>query len=120
MALANSLANDISDVYDYYVLSMIFGTNGTSGGVEKFVPASRNGLFGITRVQKPVIASIDDNNPTQVTFTSVLTFEDGNGYALNEMALVMASGDLYSMVTFPDLSKTSQMQITFNWNISLI
>lgn len=120
MALANSLANIVSDVYDYYVINMIFGTDGTNGGAEKFVAASRNGLFGIIRVQKPVISSIDSNDPTQVIFTSVLTFDDGNNYTLNEMALVMANGDLYSMVTFPDLTKTSAMQITFNWKISLV
>lgn len=120
MALANSLANIVDDVYDFYIVNMIFGTNGTSGEVEKFVPASRTGLFGVTRVQKPVVSQIDSDNPTQVIFTSVLTFEDGNEHDLNEMALVMANGDLYSMVTFPKLHKTDQMQITFNWRCSFV
>lgn len=120
MALANSLANIVDDVYEYYVNRMIFGTNGTSGDVEKFVAVSRVGLFGVTRVQKPVISQIDPDNQTQVIFTSVLTFEDGNGHDLSEMALVMANGDLYSMVTFPKLHKTNQMQITFNWRISIV
>jgi len=120
MALARSLANIVDDVYTFYIDKMIFGNNGTSGGVEKFVTTSRTGLFGVTRVQKPVIANIDPDNPSQVIFTSVLTFEDGNGYQLNEMALVMANGDLYSMVTFPDLTKTDLMQITWNWRLSFV
>ena len=120
MALANSLANVVENTYDYYVSHMIFGDSGTSGNVEKFVNVSRTGLFGVTRVRKPVIASIDDDHPTQVVFTSVLTFEEGNGYTLNEMALEMANGTLYSMVTFPDLSKTTLMQITWNWRLSFV
>jgi len=120
MALANSLANIVDDVYTFYIMYMIFGTNGVSSEVEKFVPASRTGLFGVTRVQKPVASQIDPDNPTQVIFTSVLTFEDGNGHDLSEMALVMANGDLYSMVTFPKLHKTDQMQITWNWRLSFV
>jgi hypothetical protein len=120
MALANSLANVVDDTYDFYISSMIFGDSGVSGGVEKFVNAARTGLFGVTRVRKPVISSIDADNQTQVIFTSVLTREDGNGYGLNEMALEMANGQLYSMVTFPDLNKTNQMQITWNWRLSFV
>ena len=39
---------------------------------------------------------------------------------LNEMALQMANGQLYSMTTFPDLNKTEDMQITFNWRLNFI
>jgi hypothetical protein len=39
---------------------------------------------------------------------------------LNEMALQMANGDLYSMVSFPDLTKTSEMSIIWNWTLSFI
>lgn len=119
-ALSKSLANNISSTYDYYVNRMIFGDGGTSGGTLKYVDTQRTGLFGITRASKPVIASVDPNIPSQVVFTSVLTFDDANGYALNEMALQMANGDLYSMVTFADLNKTSSMQITFNWRLSFV
>jgi len=119
-AIAASLARNIGDSFSFFVNRMVFGDGGVSSGVTKFVNSSRNGLFGITRVSKPVIASIDPNIPSQVIFTSVIAFTEANGYALNEMALQMATGDFYSMVTFPDLTKTSQIQITFNWRISIL
>jgi hypothetical protein len=117
-ALALGLANQIGDAFEFYVTRMMFGDGGTFNGVKKFVNADRNGLFGVTRLSKPVIANIDINVPTQVIFTSVITFDEAVGIVLNEMALQMANGDLYSMVTFPDLSKTEEMQITWNWHIS--
>jgi len=119
-ALASSLANDFGDTYDFFVSRMLFGDDGTNAGVPKFVNSDRNGLFGITRANKSVISIIDVNLPSQVIFTSVLTFEEANGVALNEMALQMNDGDLYSMVTFADLTKTSSMQITFNWRINFV
>ena len=119
-ALAQMLANEIGDSFDFYISRMIFGDSGTSGGTPKFVNTSRSGLFGTTRVNKPVAASIDVEIPSQVVFTSVVGFAEGNGYTLNEMALVMGNGELYSMATFPDLSKTSAMQITWNWRLSFV
>jgi hypothetical protein len=119
-ALAASLANEIGDQFDFYVSRMLFGDGGTSSGVPKSVSTARNGLFGITRATKPVIATIDPNLRTQVVFTSVLDYEEANGYTLNEMALQMNTGDLYSMSTFADLNKTSAMQITWNWRISFV
>ena len=119
-ALARSLANDVSDIYEYYINRMLFGDGGTSGGTFKTVETQRNGLFGITRASKPVISTVDPSIQTQVVFTSVPTFDDANGFALNEMALQMANGDLYSMVTFADLNKTSNIQVTFNWRLSFV
>lgn len=119
-ALAKSLANDLDETYQYYVNRMLFGDGGTAGGSVKYVDTARNGLFGITRASKSVIAQVDPNIPYQVVFTSVLGFLDANGYAINEMALQMANGDLYSMATFLDLNKTDQMQITWNWRISFV
>ena len=119
-ALAASLANEIGDEFNFFISRMLFGDGGTSGGVPKFVDTNRNGLFGTTRVNKPVIPSIDPNAPSQVVFTSVISFSEGNGVALNEMALQMNTGDLYSMATFADISKTSSIQITWNWRISFV
>lgn len=116
-ALAKSLANEISDTYDFFISRMLFGDGGTSGGSLKFVNASRNGLFGTTRANKNVISSVNAENEAQVILTSVLAYTEANGYALNEMALQMSNGDLYSMVTFPDMTKTDRMQITYNWYI---
>lgn len=119
-ALAASLANEIGNSFDFFISRMLFGDGGTQGGVPKFVDTARNGLFGITRAAKPVIASIDPQINSQVVFTSVLAFEEANGFALSEMALKMNNGDLYSMATFADLNKTSQMQITWNWRLSFV
>lgn len=119
-ALANSIANQYGDQYDYFIARMIFGDQGTTGGVPKYVNTERNGLFGVTLLSKPVIATIDPTLPSQVTFTSVVAFDEANGHSLSEMALRMNNGDLYSMVTFPDLGKTSNVQVTFGWIISYI
>jgi hypothetical protein len=119
-ALASSLANSIGATYTFYINRMIFGDGGTAGGTLKVVDSARTALFGVTRASKPVISSVDPNIPSQVVFTSVLSFDDANGYAINEMALQMSNSDLYSMVAFADLNKTSSMQITFNWRLSFI
>lgn len=119
-ALAASLAREIGDGFSLYVNRMLFGDGGTVDGSKKFVASNRNGLFGITQASKPVVASIDPNIPSQVVFTSVISKSEANGAVLNEMALQLANGNIYSMVTFGDLTKTSQMQITWNWRLSFV
>ena len=119
-ALAAALAGDVGSSFNFYIARMLFGDGGTAGGATKFVDTARNGLFGITRANKPVIAQVDPNIPSQVIFTSVIAYSEANGYTLNEMALQMNTGDFYSMVTFPDLTKTDQMQITWNWRLSFV
>lgn len=119
-ALAKCLANAIGDGFEFYITRMLFGDDGTQSGVKKFVNANREGLFGITRLSKPVLANIDNTIPAQVIFTSVIKFDEGVGLTLNEMALQMANGELYSMTTFPDLNKTEEMQITFNWRLNFV
>ena len=119
-AITKSLANEIGDSYNFYISRMLFGDGGTTAGTVKYVNSDRTGLFGITRANKPVIATIDPNLPSNVIFTTVLKYEEANGYALNEIALQMNNGDLYSMATFPDFGKTSSMQLTFSWRVSVI
>lgn len=119
-ALARCLANSLGDGFSFYVTKMLFGDGGTVDGVKKYVNSNRNGLFGVTRLSKPVLSSLDTTIPAQVIFTSVIRFDEGVGLTLNEMALQMHSGDLYSMTTFPDLNKTEDMQITFNWRLNFI
>lgn len=119
-ALAKMLANQIGDSFEFFISRMIFGDSGTNGGVPKFVNTAKNGLFGTTRVNKPVSVTIDSEIPSRVVFTSVIGFQEGNGFALNEMALVMDNGELYSMATFPDLGKTSSIQLTYNWALSFV
>jgi hypothetical protein len=119
-ALAQALANSIGDGFSFYVTRMIFGDGGTVDGVKKYVNSNRNGLFGVTAIWKPVISTLDTTVPAQVIFTSSIRFDEGVGLTLNEMALQMHNGDLYSMTTFPDLNKTEDMQITFNWRLNFI
>lgn len=119
-AVAAALANRVGDDFDYFVSKMIFGDGGTVGGVPKQVNDDRTGLFGSARVVRPVISNIDSNNPTQVVFTAVIPYDEGNGYELSEMALQLNSGDFYSMATFAGISKTSSMQITWSWRLSFI
>jgi len=119
-ALAACLTNEIGDGFNFYISKMLFGDGGTTGGIPNYVTAQRTGLFGITRVSKPVISRRNANTQYQALFTSVITFQEGNGFTLNEMALQMANGDLYSLATFPDLSKTAEMQITWNWRLSFV
>lgn len=119
-ALASALSNRIGDDFDFFISKMIFGDGGTSGGVPRQVGDERIGLFGSARVLRPVISNIDPNNETQVVFTSVIPFDEGNGFTLNEMALQLNNGEFYSMATFAGISKTSSMQITWNWRLSFI
>lgn len=119
-ALALSLVNQIGPAYNFYVTRMLFGDGGTQNGVKKLVTADRNGLFGVTRLSKPVLANIDINIPTQAIFTTVIAKDEGVGVTLNEMALQMSTGDLYSMATFPDLNKTSDIQLVINWKLNFI
>jgi len=127
-ALAATLANshislstgEPSDRNSFNITRMIFGDGGTVNNSPKSVSDSRTSLFGTKIISKPAIASIDPKVRTEVIFTSVASYADGNGSIINEMALEMANGELYSMVTFPDLTKTPQIQITWNWRINFI
>lgn len=120
LALAKMLTNEIGDKFSFFIIRMLFGDGGTQNGVKKFVNTDRNGLFGVTRLSKPIIASRDDVVKTQASFTSVITYDEAVGIVLNEMALQMFNEDLFCMSTFPDLNKTSEMQITFNWQLNFI
>lgn len=119
-AVVDSLTNNIGSSFNNFVSRMIFGDGGVDGSTLRYVNPERTGLFGITRATKTVIASIDATNPTQAIFTSVLGFDDANGYGLSEMALVLNTDVLYSMATFPVLTKTSDIQIVWNWRVNFI
>ena len=119
-ALANSLSGQFEEPYNYYITNMLFGTNGTNAGVPKQVLPGQVGLFGPTLLTKSLVATIDPEILSQIVFTTVVSQSEGNGNILNEMALRMANGQVYSMATFPDLVKTSSMQLTWNWRVSFI
>lgn len=120
-AIAASLANNFGGTYSYYINRMIFGNAGVASGNLKYVDAGRNGLFCGTPISsKPVISAVDPDIQSQVVYTSILSNSDAVGETLNEMALQMGTGDLYSMVTFPNLTKTGTMVITWNWRLSFV
>jgi hypothetical protein len=121
MALAASLANQFGGQYNYFISNMIFGNGGTTASnIPKFVPNYQTGLFGTTVANPYVVAVINPQIPTQVIFTSVLGYNTANGQILNEMALVMNNGQFYSMTTFPNLTKNSNMSITWTWTNSFL
>lgn len=119
-ALAMSLANEIGDMYSFYISKMVFGDGGTLNSSPKIVDGDRSSLFGQKVISKPIIANIDPSITSQVVFTSVIKYSEINGKVINEMALEMNNGNLYSMVTFPNLTKTENMQITWNWRINFL
>lgn len=119
-AVAKGLTNNIGDGFQYYINRMVFGDGGTVDGVKKYVDAARNGLFGVTRLSKPIVAAIDSTVPELAVFTSVIKFTDIVGVTINEMALQMANGELYSMLTFADFTKTEEQQLTLNWYLSFV
>jgi hypothetical protein len=121
MTLAGFLAGQLTQ-QNIFVKNMLFGDGGYDHqqGLKRNVDSDRNSLFGVTRVSKPVVAQIDPMVPTQAIFTAVITFEEANGSTLNEMALQLSDQNFFSMATFPDLGKTNQMQITWNWRLSFV
>lgn len=119
-ALAKMLANDYDGTFSFYIARVLFGNSGTVGGAPLLVDGSRTALFGAVTLAKPVIASIDPNYQNQVTFTTTVAFSELIGQVINEMALEMANGDLFSLVTFGDITKSSSMELIFNWKISFV
>ena len=120
-ALAKCLANEIGDEFRYYIDTMLFGNGGTLDQSPKYVQAEQNGLFGVQVWSRPVIATVSPTNPNVVVFTAVIAKTSSPQAAMtNEMALVMANGDFYSMVTFPDLNKQANMQLTWTWTLTFV
>lgn len=120
-ALARSLAGDIGQAYDFYVCKMLFGTNGQDGGGRpRVVDPGRNALFGPTAAAKAVSAVVDPNVRGRAIFTSVLLETDAIGETINELALQMYNGDLYSMATRGGIAKDALTQLTFRWKVAFL
>ena len=104
-----------------YINEMFFGSNGTdTGGTPLIVSPGRKTLFGPPTAVKPVNSYVSQAVATQANFTATLLYADAVSQNINEMALSMTNGNLYSMVTFPNIFKTADMQITFNWSLNFI
>lgn len=115
--MARSLAGEVNDPFDFYIYSMEFGVGGLDGSTPKTVNAGLTSLHLGSGVEVLVGRAYSNSSPTQATFTGTLNTETGNGLNINEAALKTANGTLFSMITFPNLSKTSSQQITLNWTI---
>jgi len=104
-----------------YVNQMIFGNNGVyDTNVPKVVSPARDSLFGLPVANKLVNSYVNQSVTTQAVFTTTLLFDDAVGIYLSEMALQMTNGVLYSMVTFPEIYKSAETQITFNWTLNFV
>lgn len=118
-ALAKVLAGEDND-NNFRISKMIFGDSGTSNGTPKYVQDERTGLFGSIKASKGVSTMTNGLIPGHVQVICVLRGEDAVDISLNEMALVMSNGDIYSMATFLDVNKTSEMQLTWVWDVYLL
>ena len=103
-----------------YIKHMIFGDGGTNNGEPKEISPMQDALFGVTRVEKLVVAQLDPEMPKQVIFSVVIGEDEGNNHPLNEMALVLSDGTLSNLSTFADLNKTDQMEIDWSWVVCFV
>jgi len=120
LAISKILLNQIGDVNSFFINRMLFGDGGRNGGVPRIINSTNNNLYGTVRVVKPVSSSVNPNDATEIRFSSTLGKEDGNGIHIDELALQMENGDLFSMTTWSGFTKTNNMQITFGWKIVLL
>lgn len=132
-ALAKSLTNTLGTcpaattnsigelVPALYINAMIFGNQGVDGTLTpKVVSPARTTLYGPAIASKPVNSYVDGTVTTNAVFVATLLYGDAVGYNVNEMALQLSDNTLYSMVTYPNLSKTADMQVTFTWTLSFV
>jgi hypothetical protein len=111
----NTMANLLTNQEDnLFITNMLFG----DGGVDQELTPDQTSLFGITRVNKKVIAQVADE--TSASFTATIGFNDANGYTLNEMALMLNNERLYSMALFPGFTKTEQIEIIWEWQLLML
>lgn len=116
-SLAKTIGNLTGGNFQFYIARMLFGVNGTLNGSVKKVEENRTSLFGPIALAKPVIVSYDEDRPDQVIYTSVINKSELINQTINEIALEMANGELFSMATFGNVTKTGQMAITWNYKI---
>jgi hypothetical protein len=109
--MASLLTNQEENLF---VTNMLFG----DGGKDKEVTPDQTSLFGITRVNKKVVAQVVDE--TWASFTATIGFEEANDYTLNEMALMLNNERLYSMAIFPGFTKNEQIEITWEWVLMFV
>jgi len=103
-----------------YITHMLFGDGGTENQQIKPVVSNQDWLNGVTRAKKEVAAQINPELPTEAIFTAALDYEDANGSNVNEMGLLTNTGKLYCMATFPDMGKTDNMRVDWDWHVLFV
>jgi hypothetical protein len=114
------LANCLLEGGKPHIVNMLFGDGGVGENGPKEVNPNQNKMNGVVRLRKPVVSQIDPDSPNQVIFTTVLDFEEGNDYPINEMALEFNDEKLFNLSTFESLKKTNDMEITYCWFVIFI
>lgn len=103
-----------------YITHMLFGDGGCEKQQVKPVVSNQEWLYGVTRAKKEIVAQVNPEMPTEAIFTAALDYEDANGFNINEMGLLANTGQLYCMATFPDMGKTENLKIDFDWHVIFV
>jgi len=103
-----------------YITHILFGDGVFEAGQKKEPNPTQTSLLGIVRASKKVVKQVDPEIPTQLVFSVTLENEDANGHVLNEMALQMNDGELFSISTFPNLTKAEDFAVDWLWVVDFI
>lgn len=100
-----------------YISEIIFGDGGAEGRTPKKIHPDRKTLFGITKLNKEIVAQIDPEDLSTLVIAVVVEKNEANDCMINEIALKMSNGDLFSMATFSGFEKTEKMRLTWIWRV---
>jgi hypothetical protein len=103
-----------------FLKNMLFGDGGAVNDDVKPVVPEMEQMFGVTRMKKEAVVQINPEIPTQLLLTVIVPENEGNDFALNEMALELSDGTLFSLATFPSFNKTDQMELTWLWSVFFV
>ena len=111
MAMANQFAS-----YNFYISKMVFGTGGEDGTIPKTIDINREDIYNSV-LEVPVSPEWNIGYKTRFKCTGVISTTDCNSMRINEAGLKTEEGELFSMVTFSGLTKSSELKFTLNWTI---
>lgn len=110
------IANQVSDP----IVSLQIGTGGCidpQGMYPKPISQAMTSLF-TPLLTVPTSYTIDNSDPS-VTYLATVDQGTANGSLITESGLYTAAGNLFNILTFPGISKTSEFSIQFSWQIEL-
>jgi hypothetical protein len=103
-----------------FIKSILFADGGTHNNEVRMVEPEMEHPFGVIRMRKEVISQVNPEVPTEALFSVTVGENEGNDFTLNEMGLELSNGDLFSLATFPDFNKTSQMALDWSWSVCFV